>query len=373
VEPWEGLFGALAQGPVTLGGVSSGEGLINAIRDAGEIHGPHGLVHDPGVEEKRLFVNTSEFGSVLTLITRQGSTLSGTMRMMFDCDPVGTSSKVSPVKCAEPYMVMSAAVTPRELTGLLFDKRDAAGAADNGFGNRFLMCWVKRDKQTPHPQPTQGLDAFMEEIAGNVAKVYGALKPTGAFRSTSIGFSAEAKALWTAKYREVDAHAHNAAGANAGKLMERSTVYALKLSGVLAALAGEQEISAGALEAAIAWVEYHAATVNMIAATAGDRLKAERVRADAALVLDALKARNGGARPVPAREAQRRSKLDASRFRAATAWLLQQGPSPIEAIKDEWVVGHGARRTRLLLRLRESPEDATGAGGVAAGAATAAT
>ena len=59
-----------------LGGLSSGEGLIDAVRDAREEQHPikekgrvvdyQMVVADPGVDDKRLLVMEGEFASVLT-------------------------------------------------------------------------------------------------------------------------------------------------------------------------------------------------------------------------------------------------------------------------------------------------------------------
>ena len=72
-----------------LSGLSSGEGVIWHLRD--EIEGPVktgkganvqyvNKVTDPGVDDKRLFVFESEFARVLTVLRRDGSTLSAVLR-----------------------------------------------------------------------------------------------------------------------------------------------------------------------------------------------------------------------------------------------------------------------------------------------------
>jgi hypothetical protein len=202
-EPWLALFAGLAEPPMAVAGIGSGEGLIHAIRDPGRTLGPRGPVDDPGVANKRLFINMDEFGSVLAVIVRPGSTLSSTMRTLWDCRPTGATTKNSPVHCEEPFTTLSASITPGELMGRLFDKRDAASTADNGFGNRLLYLWVQRDRLVAHPQPTPGLEAMMDEIAANIFRVYEALKPVGGFQSTPIEFSAAAHARYPIEYKRV--------------------------------------------------------------------------------------------------------------------------------------------------------------------------
>ena len=55
---------------------------------------------------------------------------------MWDCRKTELINENSPTRCKEPYVTMSASITPGELMGRLFDKRDAASSADNGLGYR---------------------------------------------------------------------------------------------------------------------------------------------------------------------------------------------------------------------------------------------
>ncbi len=325
--PWLGLFASLADGPVTATGVSTGEGLIELIRDPGRKQGLHGPIHDPGVDNKCLFLNLDELGSVLAVIMRPGATLSSVLRTMWDCRKTELVNKNSPTRCKEPYVTMSASITPGELMGRLFDRRDAASSADNGLGNRLLYLWVKRDKLKARPLATPGLDAMMDAIADNIFRVYEVLKPAEAFLSTPIDFSPGAYQRYELEYPRIANL--KAAGRNAAKLIERLPVYLRKIAAILAVMNGEHEISEGALEAAIAWVEYAAGTVNAIAATAADRKKTRILADDGETILAALKALGGDMKPVSSREVQRKARLDKKPFDAAIVELMQQGPAPI--------------------------------------------
>ena len=154
-EPWRALFASLAKGPVTARGISTGEGLMELIRDPGIKAGNHGPVHDPGVDNKILFINMEELGGVLAVSTRPGATLSTMLRTGFDCKPLELINKTSPLRCQAPYIVLAAGVTPAEFMGRLFDKGDTAYSADNGLGNRFFGCWTLRDRIEPKPRSTR--------------------------------------------------------------------------------------------------------------------------------------------------------------------------------------------------------------------------
>ena len=353
-SPWLGLFASLAEGPVTTTGVSTGEGLIELIRDPGRKQGLRGPVHDPGVANKCLFINLDELGSVLAVIMRPGATLSSVLRTMWDCRKTELVNKNSPTRCKEPYVTMSASITPGELMGRLFDKRDAASSADNGLGNRFFYLWVMRDKLKARPLATPGLDAMMDVIAGNIFSVYEILKPNRPFLSTPIDFSPGAYARYELEYPRIANL--KAAGRRAAKLIERLPVYLRKIAAILAVMNGEPEISEGALEAAIAWIEYAAGTVNAIAATAADRKNTKILAEDGETILATLKALSAGTKPVSSREVQRKTRLDKKRFDAAIVELLQQGPSAITLLEEKFVSGHATQRTRAMLILNRFAE-----------------
>jgi hypothetical protein len=353
--PWLALFASMAEGPVSARGISTGEGLIELIRDPGQKQGMRGPVDDPGVANKCLFLNLDELGSVLAVSMRPGATLSSVLRTMFDCHKTELINKNSPTRCNEPYLVISASITPGELMGRLFDKRDAASNADNGFANRFLYLWVQRDKLKARPLATPGLDAMMDTIAGNILGVYEALKPEGPFLSTPIDFSAGAYTRYELEYSRIANP--KAAGKRAAKLIERLPVYLRKIAGVLAVMNGEHEITEGALEAAIAWVEYAAGTVNAIAVTAAERMHTRILADDGETILAALRVLGGDKKPVSTREVQRKTRLDKKRFNAAINELALQGPAPITVLEDAYTVGHGARQRRALLILNTLAEN----------------
>ena len=350
VEPWQDLFGVLARPPETLTGVGSGEGLISSIRDPRAGRGEDDQRNDLGSVEKRLFVNMSEFGSVLALVRRLGSTLSAVLRNLYDCVPVETATKVSPVSCAEPFTTLSASITPQELKGLLFDERDIAATADNGLGNRFLYLFVARDKLVANPLPTEDCDALTRKVAENIRDVYAELKPVGAFLSTPIEFTPEAMILYK---HEIYARIDGLSGAsqNAARLSGRMTTNLRKLAAILAVIAGESRISVDALKAAVAWIEYAAATVNVVASTVMDRRQMLRLHEDAEAVLEALKGLGADRASVSHRDARRRADLDAARFKGAVGWLLNKAPAPLAVDIEDFVSGNGVKRKKTLLRL----------------------
>jgi hypothetical protein len=208
---------------------------------------------------------------------------------------------------------------------------------------------VQRDQLKARPLATPGLDAMMDAVAGNIFSVYETLKPDGAFLSTPIDFSSGAYARYEREYPRIANL--KAAGKRAAKLIERLPVYLRKIAAILAAMNGEHEISEGALEAAIAWIEYAAGTVNAIATSAAERKNTRILAGDGETILAALKALGGDSKSVSSREVQRKTRLDKKRFDAAIVELMQQGPSPIALLEEKFVSGHATQRPRAMLTL----------------------
>jgi len=117
------------------GGLSSGEGLIHAVRDP---------IFDAGVDDKRLLAQESELSQALQSAGRQGNTLSAIIRQAWDGGPLRVLAKNATAACLEPHISILAHITVAELQRLL-TTTDMA----NGFANRFLWSCAARSKCLP--------------------------------------------------------------------------------------------------------------------------------------------------------------------------------------------------------------------------------
>lgn len=134
-----------------VSGLSSGEGLMYAVRDPVEreeinkkTSETETVTMDAGVDDKRLFVIESEFASVLKQIRREGNTLSPVVRNAWDNGNLQSLTKNSPVQATGAHISVVGHITAQELTKELAETESA-----NGFGNRFLWPVVKCSKELP--------------------------------------------------------------------------------------------------------------------------------------------------------------------------------------------------------------------------------
>lgn len=137
-------------------GLSSGEGLIQAVRDPreedvankakdGSLLRFERQMVDNGEPDKRLFVVESEFGSVLQQTGREGNILSAILRDCWDGRPLRILARTNKDACKEPHISLLGNVTAEELKRLLTTNDRA-----NGFGNRILWCCARRSKLLPY-------------------------------------------------------------------------------------------------------------------------------------------------------------------------------------------------------------------------------
>jgi hypothetical protein len=130
-------------------GLSTGQGLIEAVRDAREEDVPHKdgsgferRVVDAGKGEKRLLVIESEFASVLQQSGREGNILSAVLRDAWDGKALRVLARSNKDSCQEPHISLLGNVTIAELQRLLTTNDNA-----NGFGNRILWTCARRSKK----------------------------------------------------------------------------------------------------------------------------------------------------------------------------------------------------------------------------------
>ncbi len=127
-------------------GLSSGEGLIFAVRDQVVKRGKDGeeLVVDEGVGDKRLLVLEGELAGGLKVMRREGNTLSVIIRQAWDGARLQVLTRNNPMKATDAHVSIVGHITKAELLRHLTETEAA-----NGFANRFLWFMVKRSKVLP--------------------------------------------------------------------------------------------------------------------------------------------------------------------------------------------------------------------------------
>ncbi len=126
-----------------VSGLSSGEGLVHAVRDPDERDDDDKRPRDPGVSDKRLYVIETEFAVTMGRGKREGNSLPGVLRQAWDGSDLRVLTK-SPVKATGPHIAITAHVTPKEFRTRVLDSEMAGGTY-----NRFLPVWSERARLLP--------------------------------------------------------------------------------------------------------------------------------------------------------------------------------------------------------------------------------
>jgi len=242
-----------------VSGLSSGEGLIWAVRDqmvktepvreGGRVVRYLEVCTDPGVSDKRLFVYEPEFASVLKVMARDGNTLSPVLRAAWDGERVlRTLTKNSPTQATDAHISLVGDITPDELRRLL-DRTEVA----NGFLNRFLLVCARRSKLLP-----DGGSLAEEDLKGLAAELHAIL-----VKAEGIGEmrrSPAARDLWHEMYPALTAGRPGLLGA----VLSRAEAHVLRLSMIYALLDASAVIGPEHLRAARAVWDYCAASAQYV-------------------------------------------------------------------------------------------------------------
>lgn len=243
-------------------GLSSGEGLIWAVRDpihkkeavregkgrAKKVVGYIDVLADEGVTDKRLLLLETEFAGVLRVLDRDGNTLSAIIRQAWDSGTLRTLTKNSPALATDAHIAIVGHVTQDELLRYL-DRTESA----NGFGNRFLWFLVKRSQLLPEGGDLS--DAKLVDLRRDVANALEFGRTVGELRRNDA-----ARDRWASIYGELAVGRSGLAGA----LTSRAEAQTLRLSMIYAILDRSREITVAHLEAALAVWRYVEDSVELI-------------------------------------------------------------------------------------------------------------
>ena len=229
-------------------GMSSGEGIIHHVRDqVSKLRKGEMKVVDSGVTDKRLLIDEREFQSALTVMQRQGNTLSTVIRDAWDCRLVlETLTKKEPTKATRPFISISGHITLDELKESL----DRTAMA-NGYANRFLIAHVHRSQSLPLGGDDVDLSGLVERMRAVIDTARGVERVT---------MTDSAARLWCEIYPDLSTGQPGLLGA----ITARAEAQTLRLSLIYALLDGAREIDHVHIQAALAIWTFCAASARFV-------------------------------------------------------------------------------------------------------------
>jgi phage/plasmid primase-like uncharacterized protein len=226
-------------------GLSSGEGVIHAVRDPvfgyekqgkGAAAGRVEVEIDPGITDKRLMIIESEFAGALRVMQREGNILSRIIRDGWDRGDLATLTKNSPGRATGACLSIVGHITAPELR-TYFDKTEMS----NGFGNRFLFACVRRSKFLPFGGTLD--DADVVALAYEIRR---AIETARGFRR--VVMAPPAAEAWRQIYPDLSADRPGLLGS----LTARAEAQVVRLAMLYALSAGTDQIGLDHLMAAVA-------------------------------------------------------------------------------------------------------------------------
>jgi hypothetical protein len=217
-----------------LTGLSSGEGLIWAVRDP--------TAQDPGITDQRLLVIEPEFASVLKASAREISTLSPTLRSGWDGRPLAILTRTAPARATHAHIALIGHITQHELR-----RHTSTIELTNGYLNRILIIACRRQRLLPeggHPDPlaSTGLTQLLAATLKH------------AQTAGQIRLDEDARERWRDAYHQL---ARPLPGV-LGQITARAEAHTIRLALIYALADGKKRISPQHLDAALALHDYAA-------------------------------------------------------------------------------------------------------------------
>lgn len=236
--------------PLWLPGVASGEAIpAHVIRKA---------------PEQRAIMIETEFGRLLKVMGRDGSTLSQTFRAAWDGSAIGVSrSREEEIVAWDAHHIsLIGHITPVELRATL----TATDQAD-GFANRLMFFATRRSRLDPFPESPDGaISPYVDELRDAIL---------AAHRYAELKLDAAARDRWEGYYRELDSAPRLGL---AGALTARHATQVRRLALIYALADQSPRVTVIHLEAAIAIAEYAKRSVTWAFGDSTGNLHADELR-----------------------------------------------------------------------------------------------
>jgi hypothetical protein len=230
-----------------LGGLSSGEGLIKGISPA------PGEIQLPG-DVRRFLVMIPEFASLLSVMKREGNTMSAILREAWDGNRLRVLTRKDPLDVDNVNLSVIAHITPEELLTNL-----TATDRANGFANRFLVVLVRRSKFLPEGGEEVNLNTIVTRLHDAVEAAKG---------QGLVGRDVAARELWADEYPRITQGRDGLRGALCG----RAEAHVLRLSLLYALFDSSPAIRPEHLQAALAvWDYCERSIVHIFGGASGDQ------------------------------------------------------------------------------------------------------
>lgn len=227
------------EGLQTINGLGSGEALVSMLADRAEDRDASSLDVS---NRKRLLIMESEYAQVLKVASREGNTVSPTLRAAWDGEALSNLTKGEKYRSTGHHLSMIGHITSQELRELLSNVEVA-----NGTANRNLVGVVKRSKYLPEGGALG--ESEVEQLGQQLRLALERVRQRG---KVSVVREDSARRLWAELYRPLSDGLPGLAGA----ILARGEAHVTRLSLIYALLDGSTVVRVQHLLAALAIWDY---------------------------------------------------------------------------------------------------------------------
>lgn len=305
-----------------LGGLSSGEGVIHAVRDPRL--GRTGKVQDDGIiDKRRLFFESELAGRTFNAMKRDGNTLSSVLRQAWESANLCVATKTMDDRATGAHITIVGNATVLEML-MTLRLADIVG----GFANRFLFFVVRRSKM--QPLPTMPDEKVMQVLA---TKLRRSLEE--ARKVSQVTLAESAIDTWIELYTTLDKETQDDSLA-VSQFLSRGAPQVLRLAMILALVDGQREIQKSHLLTAMGFWHYSRKSVEFMLETG---MKGN-LTADQQTLFDLLEKE---ARPMSTNECKQLLHWNGSRFALVKGELIK-----LRMISEHTQGGTGGRPSKML-------------------------
>lgn len=238
-----GMLGSPPRGS----GLSSGEGLVEAVRD--EIGDPEDEKnYKPGIEDKRLLLVESELATTFRRMNREGATLGPTIRQAWDGSKLSVLNRLA-YTATGAHIVIIGHISPGELHTVI-----RSHDLDGGTLNRFLFIASRRSKRLP--DGGNAPKALVDEYSTRLGQA-----ASHAYSRGEVTMTSEARDRWRSTYNRLTAERPDTV---LTKATSRRAPQVLRLAMLYALIDDRGEITADDLAAAESLEQYSVDTAKYI-------------------------------------------------------------------------------------------------------------
>jgi len=233
-------------------GLSSGEGLIYAVRDGvwGVDKDGDPVLQDEGILDKRLLVEEPELAKVLKVASRDSNIVSPIMRQAWDGDRLQVMTRNNPLKATNTHVSVVGHITRQELLRYLTETETA-----NGFANRFKWLLVRRSKELAFG----GSEGWSKVDTGPLVRKLRAAVEFGE-SAGAVTWGQSARGTWETVYGPLSEGKPGLFGA----VTNRAEAQTVRLALIYAVMDQSRTIEGEHIEAALALWDYAEASARYI-------------------------------------------------------------------------------------------------------------